>query len=74
MVRKDYLSFSFILCLASNLLEASDMPPTLYAPFTSRGNKSMKLIAGNRYPGVGIMIALFVSALMWVGIAYLVGV
>jgi hypothetical protein len=36
----------------------------------------MKLIAGTetRYPGVGLMIALVVSALMWVGIAYLIGV
>lgn len=34
----------------------------------------MKLIAGTRYPGVGIMIALVVSAFMWVGIAYILGV
>ena len=34
----------------------------------------MKLLAGNRYPGAGIVIALVVSAFMWVGIAYLIGV
>jgi hypothetical protein len=27
----------------------------------------------NRYPGAGIVIALVVSAAMWVGVCYLIG-